>query len=627
MMNSVFFNQSIRKENNIFLMNFIRTALLTAVTAAFSLAAVPACKPAIIWNNDPWKKEKIPSDRHGLILKKDWFGDSASKLVYLNQNWNATQSYWFYFTTQGSQLMYYDIFVNLEQPGKGKKNLFIDPVHMAKYRYLPQKPAWGNPDGLPIGFVKDTHVDDRGKTVAEYVGFTCAACHTTQINYKGTAMRVDGAPAVSNFVKLQKDLEVALRDTLEDKGKFKRIAERILKSKNSGGRRNKLKKRLQKTLNFFVTYNKRNATKLEDGYTRVDAVGRIYNQVIRFTSGNENYVSPDAPVSYPFLWDAPQHDYVQWVGLTSNSGIGAVGRNTGEVIGVFGKVRPKPYASTAEIILKGFHSTVNVKHLVQFEHMLRSLWSPQWPTNILGPINDEKALRGKKLYQKHCVQCHKPINRKEKKRRVYAQMYDYRFIKTDPTEIQNALRSAPTGKLNGAKMLGSKSVFGPNAPIALMLAQLVAGVLGDNKWDAIMASADALLGGDGLKADKKQGLYMQNTPTEPFNSIMAYKARPLNGIWATSPYLHNGSVPTLYDLLLPVNKRPVTFTTGQMEFDAKKVGHHYYASIAASGSSPDKRAPFLLDTRLKGNYNTGHEYGTDLSETDRLALIEYLKSL
>lgn len=97
-----------------------------------------------------------------------------------------------------------------------------------------------------------------------------------------------------------------------------------------------------------------------------------------------------------------------------------------------------------------------------------------------------------------------------------------------------------------------------------------------------------------------------------------YASRPLGGVWATAPYLHNGSVPTLDDLLLPPEKRPKTFLTGSREYDPKKVGYE------TDGS---KGAAFLLDTSQNANKNTGHTYGTALSEEHRLDLLEHLKTL
>jgi hypothetical protein len=99
-----------------------------------------------------------------------------------------------------------------------------------------------------------------------------------------------------------------------------------------------------------------------------------------------------------------------------------------------------------------------------------------------------------------------------------------------------------------------------------------------------------------------------------FNS---YKARPINGIWASAPYLHNGSVPSIYDLLLPAAQRPVTFYVGNIELDLVKVGHVYSEAPNTS----------FYDTRLRGNSNAGHEYGTQLTDEERWALVEYVKNL
>src|SRR5690606_7787147 len=99
--------------------------------------------------------------------------------------------------------------------------------------------------------------------------------------------------------------------------------------------------------------------------------------------------------------------------------------------------------------------------------------------------------------------------------------------------------------------------------------------------------------------------------------IDSYKARPLNGVWASAPYLHNGSVPSIYDLLLPAAQRPQQFYVGNIALDVNKVG---YETGEAANSS-------LFDTQLPGNSNAGHEYGTALSDEERWALVEYVKSL
>jgi len=104
--------------------------------------------------------------------------------------------------------------------------------------------------------------------------------------------------------------------------------------------------------------------------------------------------------------------------------------------------------------------------------------------------------------------------------------------------------------------------------------------------------------------------------TADLNKI-GYEARPLHGIWATSPYLHNGSVSSLYELLLPPDQRQKRFYVGTLLFDPVKVG---YLTDADSGSE-------LYDAALRGNSNSGHLYGTTLSDAQRYDLIAYLKTL
>ena len=98
---------------------------------------------------------------------------------------------------------------------------------------------------------------------------------------------------------------------------------------------------------------------------------------------------------------------------------------------------------------------------------------------------------------------------------------------------------------------------------------------------------------------------------------MTYKARPLDGIAFTAPFLHNGSVPSMYELLLPPAQRTKQFWVGSRQLDPIKLGF----------STAQEPQSVLLDTNLLGNSNSGHTYGTELGETDRLALLEYLKTL
>ena len=101
---------------------------------------------------------------------------------------------------------------------------------------------------------------------------------------------------------------------------------------------------------------------------------------------------------------------------------------------------------------------------------------------------------------------------------------------------------------------------------------------------------------------------------EHFRKTNGYLATPLDGIWARAPYLHNGSVPSLAALLGDPAVRPVTFGRGSAAYDTQAVGFS-----TAGGKT--------YDTRLPGNGNGGHLYGTGLSPAEKAALIEYLKTL
>lgn len=107
-----------------------------------------------------------------------------------------------------------------------------------------------------------------------------------------------------------------------------------------------------------------------------------------------------------------------------------------------------------------------------------------------------------------------------------------------------------------------------------------------------------------------------------FRKTFGYANHPLDGIWLRAPYLHNGAVPTLRDLLNPASQRPKTFYRGYDVYDPKNVG--FISNVATEQT----RKYFLFDTSLPGNGNFGHEgkaYGTELSADDKNALIEYLK--
>ena len=361
---------------------------------------------------------------------------------------------------------------------------------------------------------------------------------------------------------------------------------------------------------------------------------------------NKIFNEPNAPVSYPFLWDIAQSDYVQWNGLASNAGVGPIGRNTGEVIGVFAIIDWQDSSPDISISswLTGqkhkkkhvdFKSSVDLINLQRLEAHLRKLKSPQWPA-IFGKIDKLKARKGQLIYAKHCQSCHEIIDREDADRLITAKMTDIKKTGTDPAMARNSVFY--TGKSGNfmhtyqATDVGNV-IIAETAPVAQILTSVTKGVVATpdaDKW-FIRRWADwaytlvMSFTQNKIKASVKSGNYTPDTTANPYNSLLSYKARPLNGIWATAPYLHNGSVPTLYDLLLPVKKpgdpekgeyRPDTFMVGSREFDPVKIG---FKSSGYNG--------FKFTTSRIGNRNTGHQYGAPLNKEQRYELLEYLKTL
>lgn len=691
------------------LLNKIKANMRRSAAIAVVIVMTIFVVRSTLWYEAAWVRiTDTDPDRGATTVTADPLGDKFTKVVYLEQGWAPADSLWFYNTTQGSDLLPYDFFLTLEQANSEK--LFRDPENINAYRYLPQKATASNPDGLPLGMVQDTY---RGK---KYMGFTCAACHSSQVNFQGVGIRIDGGPGAADMTAFMEGLEASLRATANDAGKKKRFMAAVL-AKGNYSDEPAIQADLDKYFRSIESYNFFNYSKLpgqhdaagkeiplDYGFARLDAFGRIYNRTLEhiinpevlrtvltdvlppnesaallqamkpvLDSDNRDHLiaaltsklsldqrrqlrdkifnSPNAPVSYPFIWDIPQHDYVQWNGIGANAGVGPIGRNTGEVIGVFGTLDwAEKKGWTISSVLGGqgfgdkhisFQSSVNVHNLRKIEDRLGSLQSPLWADAVakagLPGLNDTTVARGKKLFDTHCADCHAQIDRTSDQRRIVAEMDDLSETKTDPTMANNGVDYEGYSGILRNKYMDTEVggvLLNTRAPIAAMLTVATENVVAtpDPDKSYFTRGADWLVDlakaffSNKIKPSVRQGRYTPATTAKPFESLRAYKGRSLNGIWATAPYLHNGSVPTLYDLLLPAEKqandppdtkyRPATFFVGSRELDPKDVGF----------VQNDKG--FLFDTSKPGNRNTGHEYGTRaLSEPERRDLLEYLKSL
>jgi hypothetical protein len=583
-------------------------------SAALILAlALVSTAPAVAADVEPARNAFVPVD--------DPLGEPVTKVVYLSQNWSPEESVRFYFTSQGSQIIPYDWFRTLEQADSTTP--FLDIQNILKYRYLPQKPGPYNPDGLPVGFVADQGV---GRV---WLGMTCAACHTTEIHFGGTAYRIDGAPTHGDVQGLLTALVCAMQQTLNDPAKFGRFAAKVLGQANTADNQGELKAQLTASLKTRVGYNLRNFPGYDPRqtspppptrYGRLDAVDAIVNEVYHHAQPDASQAaSPivgallaNAPVSYPFLWDTPQHDFVEWLGIARNGGLHDVltlSRNVGQVLGVFGDFvipeRPR-------LLNLGYSSSVKIFNLTGLENELKTLWSPQWPADF-PPIDKAAAELGAKLYQTHCMSCHALIDRSDPGRKVRAVIT---ATGTDPQASSNFFgRTGPAGKLTGAtaNFIPFTAKIPPVADADMMLTHVIIGtIIGDFKQ---------------APPDELAQIHFRGPRPRTVALAMAqqgakYKTRPLDGIWATAPYLHNGSVPNLDALLRPAAQRPKSFAIGVRSFDPVKVG--YLTDVPGfprfNVNNPD-------GTPIVGNSNTGHEFASGLSDEERRQLVEYLKTL
>jgi len=275
----------------------------------------------------------------------------------------------------------------------------------------------------------------------------------------------------------------------------------------------------------------------------------------------------------------------------------------------------------------GYESSIQASNLRALEKTVSTLHSPLWPESFPA-IDQTKVRAGRALYEKHCLSCHLDIDRTDPLRKIQVRMSTLDKIGTDPLMARNALEHrGKTGIFNGRpRFYKVGDAMGEEAPALFIVNNLMIGVLKNNPLQAILAKRDAKKFGhsDVIHPPKYvDGKIIEHGQEVSDHALLAYKARPLNGIWTAGPYLHNGSVPNLYQLLLPAEQRDKSFYIDPWEFDPVNVGY-------VSTQTPDS---FFFDTTLKGNSNAGHEYGTGEYGTDPFtedeiwALIEYMKTL
>ncbi|MEZ6062106.1 MAG: catalase family protein [Planctomycetaceae bacterium] len=559
----------------------------------------------------------------------------------LDQGWTPEDREEFYFTAQGSQLIPYQWFLALEQVHN--RRLFRDDENMRRYGVLPASASPRNPDALPVGFVRDG-IDPEFNRLAglresdvsqieaatrfeikqaylgsafdeklyprerrSWFGLTCAACHTHEMEFAGDTIRIEGGSAQVDFESFLRDLGKSLDATHRNHKKLARFSERLGRD---AGNVEQLREEVAQVADAVNRLVARNKAQHSYGFGRLDAFGAILNAVCETAlDDSRNHRPSNAPVSYPTLWNTPRMSHVQWGASASN----AENRNVGEVLGVFG-------AFSVAAGPGQFDSTVRLANLVRLEHgLLQNLRPPPWPEHILGKLDTEKVNLGRELFRQNCQSCH-PLR------------------KQDGSFALNHLGRIPIR----TAMVGTDLQFLKNlSPEDLAFTGPLGPLLGGREQIPRIRLVAEVVERVKRKRDAIENTHVDSLhPGDPNRNAPGFISRPLEGIWASAPYFHNGSVPNLYETLLSAKQRSASFWVGSRRFDPLRVG--FETTPAEIGSM--FRVFDEHGIPIPGNSNAGHEgHGHDVHEgftqtfengewrdftdNERFALIEFMKWL
>jgi hypothetical protein len=516
---------------------------------------------------------------------------------------------------------------------------FLENVE--RFGFLPDPPSRYNPYGLPVGVTAG-----YGKiTGQQMMGLNCTACHVGELHYNGRAFRMDGGPSMAYINAFIKAIVTETTKTAENRQRRLRFLNRwrrvqlvplpndpvvhaagssasseapdtteTLDAGNPGVVRRVLAGLRSAVANRSLLMDKLHgfsAMKLvvqaqplgtEDGYGRNDAFGIGRNELFgayknaNFTEGI-NVLPADAPVSFPHLWGMEKTSWFQW-GVNTNS---VIERNIGQALGVGATMQPD----------KGFNSTVRIDNLHAMENLQYKLTSPQWPVELFGPIDRARAERGKQRFDRTCALCHETYSKTGTLNEY--QLFALDVVGTDPSTAINFERIVMTAE--GPKPFGMAAFE--------IVKKVKAAYYAENN---IPADVQARWESRATRPTAEFRVPLRDYEKFPDTKHHGvYRAKTLKGIWATAPYLHNGSVPSIFDLLQPASARPTSFKLGTKEYDPVKLG---YVTDGPRFLTPPGMEIFTYDTRRIGNWNSGHEWWfyTDLDDEARYDIIEFLKT-
>lgn len=510
----------------------------------------------------------------------------------------------YYHLSQGSQIMPYAWFVALEQTNRNEPWTAAD--HIGQFRLIPDPNTLHNPDRLPLGFSKD---DPDPVTGEVNVGLTCAGCHTAQMTYKERGILINGAPGMVDFNGFLLHMVLSLEFTARSHEKFDRFSRKVLGADYSSEAAKALKAKVQKYVETQLSnqfYLQLNDLRLGEkatrpGFGRIDALGSGGNRLYGILDPKNNRAL-NSPVKILPLWYAPQYNWVQ----TNGSIRQPLARNIIEALAVntsvvFGAKSPKA---------DWYTSSARLHNMYEIEGTIDKFKAPVWPEDILPKIDQEAVARGEVHYKKDCASCHDPqkenrpsdeVSLRNNRTYFVLRLFSADKLGTDPLDAKNFVERTLDASSIRDDLPPEYRARAKNLPGAVIIGMVLQGIIDKQYGTMDDKQRDPLIG------------FRQNL----LRTCVAYPARPLAGIWAAPPYLHNGSVRNLYQLLLPEDQREKSFCTGQVEFDPVNVGY--------INMEPCNHPWFKFKTELAGNSNAGHNYGTSLTHNERMDLIEYLK--
>jgi hypothetical protein len=559
-----------------------------------------------------------------------------------NNRWTDDERKQFYHISEGPWYIPYKWFEILEAADSKTDGIKHFGSKEALQHYGLMVDSSINPTGLPVGFVISEDAPPR-------LGLTCAGCHTGLIEYRGGAFLIDGGSPTADMQRFIRNMFNALGLTVNnmavlpegtivpDAQKFARFAQKYFNKDNPSDQemetlRLQVGKVLEKVQEIEPPKERRKEIYPSPwGYGRLDAFGRGGNTLLALPAlSNDNFWPASAPVSFPFLWGAYDYKWVQWNGSITQP----MARNISQAI--TGSRRMEYTDPT-----NPYKSNVDVVKLHELEQLLWKLTPPRWPQGRFDKEEDNKAFaidpvmagKGKALFNELCVTCHVPSYSKPNK--LGKQFLDLpliplKVIGTDPMHATMfGDRQVETGVLGKGKMPAVE--FMKLATTEIRNQRYTEQNIPPGKYDEM----------DGFRENEWRAEECRATKDGKGRTCWrGYIARPLAGAWATPPFLHNGSVPSLYQLLSPVSERSRCFYLGHHEFDPKHVG---YSLKECQGPAPQEGSDesayydgngFKFFTSKPGNSNSGHEFSTKnigkfkrlLRPNERLAIIEYLKT-